>query len=268
MKKRRTISFILVTALMLSMISPSMETQAASKYSKYSNKRYSWGLKQNKKHKSPSGPTSAKTLKKYDAYYKGAPAKGDKVIYLTFDCGVENGYTGKILDYLKKYNVKAAFFVTTPYIKKYRKLVKRMKKEGHLVGNHTTTHPDLSKCSVSKIKKELRNCEKAMKKYTGYELDKFVRPPMGCYSKRAMKVMKDMGYTTVFWSLAYGDYFSKNCMSKKQVLKKFKTYYHNGMLPLVHVMCKGNRDAIPSIVKYMRGIGYRFGTLSELKEKN
>ena len=137
-------------------------------------------------HTTPGGNVpKGVALKKYQAYYVGNTK--EKVMYLTFDCGYEGGYTRKILKTLKKENLKAIFFVTKPFIEENPKLVKKMKKEGHLVGNHTCTHPQLSKCNVAKIRKEINDCAKTMKKLTGYNMDAFIRPPEGVYSLRALK---------------------------------------------------------------------------------
>lgn len=257
---------ILITVMILSGTFATV-TEAKSLES-YSTKAYNWGLGLNKKHKIPSGATPKSwDLAKDKTYYYGAHSKKNKVVYLTFDCGYENGYTGKILDTLKKNNIKAIFFVTEPYIKSNPKLVKRMKKEGHLVGNHTCSHPRMAGLSVNKIKSEITNCEKTMRKKTGYEMDKFIRPPEGNFSKRSIKVTKSLGYTTILWSLAYYDYDTKNQPGKKYVLNKFKTYHHNGMIPLIHTVSKSNCQALPEVITYLKKKGYRFGTIGEFAGK-
>lgn len=239
-------------------------TAEAKSLSDYSTKSYDWGLGQNTEHKIPTPPTpSSWKLSKDHTYYYGKHSKKDKVAYLTFDCGYENGYTSKILDILKKKKVKAIFFVTEPYIKENVKLVKRMKKEGHMVGNHTSTHPRMAKLSVKKIKKEIRSCEKTMKKLTGYTMDKYIRPPEGNISKRSVKVAESLGYCTILWSLAYYDYDEDNQPGKDYVVKKFKTYYHNGMIPLIHAISKSNTQALPDVIKFLKKKGFRFGTLDE-----
>ena len=113
-----------------------------------------WGLSFQEEGKTPVGNASAASLKQYNAYYAGDPSQ--KTIYLTFDAGYENGYTPAILDTLKKHNVKAAFFVVGNYIETSPDLVKRMVAEGHIVGNHTYHHPDMSKISAMEdFKKEI-----------------------------------------------------------------------------------------------------------------
>ncbi|MBR1598449.1 MAG: polysaccharide deacetylase family protein [Lachnospiraceae bacterium] len=249
----------------------SVSAKTKTDYSKYNNTKSGFGLSLNKEHKKPGG-TLAKGVKKlssYNAYYvdEKAAKKKKKVIYLTFDCGYENGYTKTILKTLKKNKIKAIFFVTEPYIKANPKLVKRMKKDGHLVGNHTCTHPQLPTKSVSQIRKEVSQCEKTMKKLTGYSMDKYIRPPEGCYSQRTLKVLQDMGYSTIFWSLAWHDWDPSNQPGKSSVVNQFKTYYHPGMMPLIHVVSKSNTEALPEVISFMKKKGYKFGLISDFALK-
>lgn len=230
----------------------------------YSTTSYDWGLRLNKEHKKPggSGPYGWK-LKKDATYYVGKHSRKDKVIYLTFDCGYEAGYTKKILDILKKNDVQAIFFVTKPYITQNPGIVKRMKKDGHLVGNHTSTHPRMAQLGIQRIRKEIRDCEKEMKKRTGYEMDSFLRPPEGNFSIRSVKTAQRMGYATIFWSLAYYDYDTANQPGADYVLEKFRTYHHNGMIPLIHTCSKSNTEALGSVIRLLKKKGYRFGSLDE-----
>lgn len=231
----------------------------------YASKTVNWGLSYHG-HERPGGdvPYTGFSLKKYDTLYVGNTKK--KVIYLTFDCGYENGHTKQILDILKKNKIHAIFFVTRPYILENSKLVKRMKKEGHLVGNHTTNHPRLSGCSTKRIQDEVKGVEKAMKKTTGYSLDKFIRPPEGNYSIHALKTLQSMGYTTVLWSLAWYDYEESNQPAVSSVVGKFKNYYHKGMVPLIHVISSADTKALPQIISFMKSKKYKFGLLSDLKK--
>lgn len=223
-----------------------------------------WGLRLNKEHKTPDGsvPYYGFSLKKYGAYYHGSTR--EKTIYLTFDCGYENGNTRKILKILKKNQVKAIFFITKDYLMENPKLVKKMKKQGHLVGNHTSNHPRLAKCSKKKIRAEVEGLEQAMLQKTGYAMDKFIRPPEGNYSIKALKTLQEMGYTTILWSLAWVDYLEDHQPSVKTVLSKFKTYHHKGMIPLLHVISRADAKALPKIIAYMRAKGYQFGTVDHL----
>lgn len=263
-KKARGIVLFLCLAVLLGWLSDTIEAEAKKPLFKYSTVSYDWGLHLNKNHKKPggSGPVGWK-LKKDAAYYVGKRSGKDPVVYLTFDCGYEAGYTKRILKTLKKNKVKALFFVTRPYIIENPGIVKQMKREGHLVGNHTSTHPRMAKLSVKRIRKEIRDCEKAMKKRTGYEMDPYLRPPEGNFSIRSVKVAQRMGYATIFWSLAYYDYDTAHQPGADYVVQKFRTYHHNGMIPLVHTCSKSNTQALGKVIKLLKKKGYRFGTLDE-----
>lgn len=126
---------------------------------------------------------------------------GDKVVYLTFDNGYEQGYTPKILDALKKENVPASFFVTGHYVESKPDLVKRMVKEGHIVGNHSYHHPDLSIVSKKTMKKELETLEDAVAEITDQDQMKYLRPPRGIFSEQTLKWANELGYIHIFWSL-------------------------------------------------------------------
>lgn len=240
--------------------------QAAKKttdYTKYSNKKKAWYFMRNKEHKKVTGAQEAETLAKYDAYYLNAKTK-EKVIYLTFDCGYENGYTEKILDILKDHDAKAMFFVTKSYIKSNKDIVIRMKEEGHMVGNHTCTHPSLPDKNIEKVKSEILDCASYMKQETGYELDSYIRPPMGEYSNRTLKITKDLGYKTIFWSMAYLDYDVNKQPGKAYVIKHFKENYHKGAIPLIHNVSSSNAQALDEVLTFLESKKYRFGTLDEL----
>lgn len=239
------------------------ETQTATNYYNYSNVKKSWFIKRMKEHQPSLGAQTEEELKKYRAYYYDAEAT-ENVIYFTFDCGYENGYTGKLLDILKKYDAKAVFFVTKHFVKTQPELCKRMKEEGHLVGNHTMNHPSLPERSVTQIQNELSGLEQLFKEYTGYQMDKFLRPPMGEYSDRVLKVAKDMGYTTVFWSIAYADYDPQNQPGKQYVIDHFKNYHHKGAITLTHNVSKSNTEALPQVLRDLKQQGYRFVRIDEL----
>lgn len=256
--------FSLVFLLMLTMLPKKI--YAEEDYSDYSNENIHFGLGLNDEHKKPGAdqPSGVK-LSDYDTFYcdETAYENNDKVIYFTFDAGYENGNTPAILDTLKEYGIQAIFFVTTPYIKEKPDLVKRMKEEGHLVGNHTTTHPSLPECSVSKIKKEMNTCKDTMKELTGYDIDPYMRPPMGHYSTRVMKVMQDLGYSTMLWSLAIYDYEENDQPGADYVVKMFKKYHFPGMMPLLHVISSSDAEALPEVIETLQEKGYRFGRVDE-----
>lgn len=230
-------------------------------YGSIDNTLYSWWFRRNDKHE-PSGCQEDFDITEYRAYYT-VPV-GEKKMYLTFDCGYENGFTADILDVLKDEQVPAAFFVTQTFIRDNIDLVKRMKQEGHLVCNHTVTHPSMPSKSIEDQRKELLTCETYMKEATGYEMDLFFRPPKGEYSKRTLQMAKDLGYTTVFWSMAYLDYDVNNQPTPQHVVEHFRKFHHPGAIPLIHNVSSANHAALKQVIVELKAEGYTFGTLNEL----
>ena len=173
-----------------------------------------WGLSFQEEGKTPVGNASDEYLRQYDACYAGDPL--GKKIYLTFDAGYENGCTPAILDALKKHSVKAAFFVVGNYIETCPDLVKRMVEEGHLVGNHTYHHPDMSSIAdKAAFQEELSSLESLYQETTGQEMPKYYRPPQGKFSESNLRQAKELGYRTVFWSLAYVDWYQDQQPSRQ-----------------------------------------------------
>lgn len=230
-------------------------------YNVIDNTLYGWWFKRNDNHEK-SGCQEDFDITEYQAYYT-VPVS-EKKIYLTFDCGYENGYTADILDTLKEEQVTAAFFVTQTFIRDNVELTKRMKEEGHLVCNHTVTHPSMPSKSIEEQRQELLTCENYMREATGYEMDLFFRPPRGEYSKRTLQMAKDLGYTTIFWSMAYLDYDVNNQPSSAHVVEHFSKYYHPGAIPLLHNVSQANHDALQEVIRNLKKEGYNFGTLYEL----
>lgn len=237
-------------------------TTAVSDYASFSNKKYEWWFKRDTEHRQ-SGCQEDYDITQYDAYYV-APDSESKVIYLTFDCGYENGFSPSILDTLKAENVKAAFFVTQTFIRDNVELTKRMKEEGHLVCNHTVHHPSLPELSVDEVKQELLECQMYMKEATGYDMDRYVRPPKGEYSERTLQACKDLGYKSIFWSMAYLDYDVNNQPGAGYVAEHFSKYHHPGAIVLMHNISSANAQALPDVIKLLKAEGYEFGTLDRL----
>ncbi len=222
-----------------------------------------WGLSFQKNGTPPTGNASSDSLKQYNAYYIGA--KDKKTIYLTFDAGYENGYTPAILDTLKKHNVKVTFFVVGNYLKTSPDLVKRMLSEGHIVGNHTFTHPDMSKISnMDSFKKEMVSVEDLFKEITGQDMQKYYRPPQGKYSVNNLKQANELGYKTIFWSLAYVDWYQDKQPTKQQAFEKLIPRIHPGAIVLLHSTSKTNSEILDELLTKWEDEGYKFGTLSEL----
>ena len=223
----------------------------------------SWGLSFRQEGAAPIGNAGVDQLKKYDAAYLGDTS--EKVIYLTFDAGYENGCTAKILDTLQKHNVKAAFFLVGNYIARNADLVRRMVEEGHTVGNHTMHHPDMSKLKDKEaFTKELRDLEALFLEKTGEALPKYYRPPQGIYSEENLKLAKDLGYKTVFWSLAYVDWKNDSQPSKEEAFAKLLPRIHPGAVALLHSTSETNAEILDELLTKWEEMGYRFGTLDEL----
>lgn len=222
-----------------------------------------WGLGFGAEGQPPTGNASAVELKKYDAYYIGDPS--EKVIYLTFDAGYENGYTASILDSLKKHGVKVTFFLVGNYLVSSPDLVKRMVEEGHSVANHTFSHPNMSNISsMESFRKELEDLEVVFQDITGTDMARFYRPPQGKYSVNNLKMAKDLGYKTVFWSLAYVDWYNDKQPTKEQAFKKLIGRIHPGAVVLLHSTSKTNSEILDELLTKWEGMGYTFGTLDEL----
>lgn len=202
-------------------------------------------------------------LPKYDCYYLGDTTK--KYIYLTFDEGYENGYTAPILDVLKKQNVKAAFFVTKHYVKSNPDLIKRMVEEGHLVCNHTASHPSMARITnQEKFNKEFTDLEKAYEEVVGKPMPKYFRPPMGKYSELALYYTKCLGYKTIFWSFAYYDWEPKKQTSADAAMKNIMKKTHNGEIVLLHAVSKTNANIMDSVISEWKKQGYEIKTLDDL----
>lgn len=223
----------------------------------------SWGLSFRQEGAAPIGNAGVDQLKRYDAAYIGDTSQ--KVLYLTFDAGYENGCTEKILDTLKKHQVSAAFFLVGNYIQRNADLVRRMVEEGHIVGNHTMHHYDMSKISDKEtFAKELRDLEALYKETTGQELPKYYRPPQGIYSEENLKMAQELGYKTVFWSLAYVDWNNDAQPTAGEAFAKLLPRTHSGAVVLLHSTSKTNAEILDELLTKWEEEGYHFGTLDEL----
>ena len=223
----------------------------------------SWGLSFRAEGAAPIGPANANTLAGYDAAYIGDTTQ--KKLYLTFDAGYENGCTAQILDILKKHEVPAAFFLVGNYISSNADLVRRMVQEGHTVGNHTMHHPDMSKIAdLPSFQKELEELERLFEEITGEKMQKFYRPPQGNYSDSNLKMAQQLGYKTVFWSLAYVDWNNDSQPTGEYAFSKLLPRTHNGAVVLLHSTSKTNAAILDELLTKWKAAGYTFGTLEEL----
>ena len=232
-------------------------------YYDYANNKLAWWIKRDDNHQG-SGCDDTVDISEYGAYYLDESTE-EKVMYLTFDCGYENGYTEQILDVLKEENVPACFFVTKTYIRDNPDLTKRMKEEGHQVGNHTITHPSMPEISYEEIINEVNGCAEYMKEATGYPMDPYLRPPMGEYSERTLAITCDLGFKTIFWSMAYMDFDVNNQPGADYVINHFEKYHHSGAIILMHNVSSSNAEALKTVICNLKAEGYRFASLNELE---
>lgn len=222
-----------------------------------------WGLSFKEDGRAPIANATSRALKEYNAYYVGND--DDKVIYLTFDAGFENGYTENILDTLKEHDVKAAFFLVGHYLEEEPLLVKRMVEEGHIVGNHTYHHPDMSKISdKDSFSKELTSLEELYKQVTGQEMPKYYRPPQGKFNENNLIMANDLGYKTIFWSLAYVDWYNDKQPTKEQAFNKLVPRIHPGAVLLLHSTSKTNSEILDELLTKYKSEGYIFESLDDL----
>ena len=226
-----------------------------------------WGLGFGREGEKPTGNVSAETLSQYRAWYV-APGQ-EKVIYLTFDAGYENGNTEPILEALKKHGVSSTFFLVGNYLETQPDLVRRMVAEGHTVGNHTYHHPDMGKIQDGDaFARELTLLEEKYQEITGEEMVKWYRPPQGKYSEENLQMAKDLGYHTFFWSLAYVDWQENDQPTREEAMKKLVGRIHPGAIVLLHSTSATNGQILDELLTTWEEMGYRFGTLQELVRQN
>ena len=225
-----------------------------------------WGLGFGKEGQKPTGNATAEELKEYNAYFC---AEGEeKVIYLTFDCGYENGSTEIILDALKKHNAPATFFVVGHFLESAPDIVKRIVEDGHTVGNHTYHHPDMSQISdMASFRKEMEDVETLFEEITGSELAMYYRPPQGKYSTVNLEMAKELGYSTFFWSLAYVDWNQDDQPSHEEAFDKLLSRIHPGAIVLLHSTSQTNGEIMDELLTKWEEMGYTFRPLSDLVQQ-
>lgn len=222
-----------------------------------------WGLSFPTSGQPPVGNASSEDLEALSARFLGDVSQ--PTIYLTFDAGFENGHTAAILDALKKHNAPAAFFLVGNYFQTAPDLVRRMVAEGHVVGNHTMNHPDMSKISdIDAFQKELQGVEDLYREVVGSDMPKLYRPPQGKFNLENLKQAQQLGYTTVFWSLAYVDWYADNQPTKQQAFDKLLPRIHNGAIVLLHSTSETNAQILDELLTKWEQAGYQFGNLTDL----
>jgi peptidoglycan-N-acetylmuramic acid deacetylase len=234
----------------------------------HSNTPYHFGFKKSKGGQLASIDQEGfkQIVQKNGAIFLGNTAQ--KELYLTFDNGYENGYTAKILDILKAKKVPAIFFVTGHYVKEQPMLLNRMVKEGHLIGNHSWSHPDMTTISISRMEEELQRVKDEVSKVTGQKEMHYLRPPRGIFSEKTLAVSGKSGYTNVFWSIAYKDWDINDQKGWRYAYDKVVPQLHPGAVILLHAVSKDNAEALGYIIDEARKQGYQFKSLDQIKTKN
>ena len=219
-----------------------------------------WGLSFQSEGAPPVANASQEYLRNFDALYVGDA--NQKEIYITFDAGFENGNTERILDALKKHGVKATFFLVGNYFETQPELVKRMAEEGHTIGNHTYSHPDMSKIGdIQSFQTELQKNEALYRDILGSEMPKLYRPPQGKFCEENLKMAQQLGYSTVFWSLAYVDWYADDQPTPEQAFSKLLPRIHPGAVVLLHSTSSTNAEILDELLTKWEETGYSFGDL-------
>ncbi len=251
--KNKILNFLAVTAAFCTVLLFVMGTKGLS-----------WYTVPTKNGERPTNFESEEMLKKYGAIYIGNA--DEKTVYLTFDAGYENGNVAKTLDILKKHDVKAAFFILPHLVSANTELVLRMTNEGHLVCNHTYSHRDMSKVTDKEsFSQELTKLEKVYADTTGLTMAKYFRPPEGSFSEENLKFADELGYRTVFWSLAYADWDNNKQMAPERAKELILSRMHNGCVVLLHPTSSTNAAILDELISELKAQGYKFETLDNFR---
>ncbi|WP_226035361.1 delta-lactam-biosynthetic de-N-acetylase [Aquibacillus saliphilus] len=227
---------------------------------------YGWGFKKGTDHQPPKVGKYEGILEEYGGYY--LDKSGAKEIYLTFDNGYEQGYTSKFLDVLNDKKVPTTFFVTGHFVDKNEDLIRRMVNEGHIVGNHTYHHPDLTTVSKDRMKKELNSLQEAVATISDQKTMQYLRPPKGTFSPQSIQMASELGYIHVFWSLAFVDWNIDSQKGWKQAHQQVMNQIHPGAIILLHTVSKDNAEALEYLIDDLRKQGYVFKSLDHLVMKD
>ncbi len=225
---------------------------------------YNWYFKSSGNGKRPVVCPEADFVSKYPVI--SMAREGEKKLYLTFDAGYENGNVEKILDILRENDVKATFFVLPHIVKNNSSLCKRMKLEGHVVGNHSVHHKNMAKISnKTDFDNEILPLEQIFAQSTGFELDKFFRPPEGAFNEATLRFAELLGYKTVFWSLAYADWDNSRQLDADKALDILLSKTHDGAVVLLHPTSSTNVKILDSYIKNVKTLGYSFDTVDKIQ---
>ena len=227
-----------------------------------------WYCTRAQNHTQPLADPPLRRVEEWGGYYidhcHTSPDASDKVVYLTFDAGYENGNVARVLDALKAEGATGAFFILGNLPDSHPELVRRMANEGHLVCNHTYTHKNLCGAPAGALTAELTRLEIACREQAGVEVSKYFRPPEGCFDEAMLREACEVGYRTVFWSFAYADWDNSRQPDAAYAKAKILDNLHNGEVMLLHPTSATNADILPEILREIKARGYRFGTLDEL----
>lgn len=224
---------------------------------------YGFGYRKNALHKSPDVGIYKEIIDGTDSYYVGN--ESEKTIYLTFDAGYDNGNLIKILDILDEKDVKSTFFVTGDFLERNSDLAKEVVIRGHIIGNHTYHHKNITKLSADEISQEVKLLEDKYEELTSQKMVKVFRPPEGEFNKDSLMTIKNLGYKTFFWSVAYDDWNTDDQKGENYGYTKVMDNLHNGAIILLHTVSSDNAKILPRIIDDAISEGYVFKNLDEFQ---
>lgn len=221
-----------------------------------------WGFSKNPNHTPPEIGSYTKEIEGTNSFYIGDVQKNK--IYLTFDAGYDNGNLTGILDILKDKKVQATFFVTGDFVERFQELTKRMVEDGHIVANHSYSHKTITSHTKESLKNDLEKLENNFREVTGVEMVKIFRPPEGVFNRQSLMNLKELGYKTVFWSIAYQDWSEQHQKGKDYSYNSVIDNLHSGAIILMHSVSTSNKEALPDVIDEIRNQGYEFALVTEL----
>lgn len=207
----------------------------------------------------------SKLQHKYPTIFKNHGSSKSRKIALTFD-DVPDAFTNKVLDVLKKYNVKATFFILGYRAEAHPEIVRRMVREGHLIGNHSYNHPLLTKISMDKFERQILRTDTILYRIAGYH-PKFIRPPYGEINEQQVQWAGKQGYIIVNWNVDSQDWRG---LSASRVSRNILSTTRPGSIILQHAggneggVLNGTLEALPYIIERLERQNYQFVTLTEM----